>query len=314
MSKVRVSFGLVSFSIGLHPDQNHPSAPRDLHPPIRTFFRQITGGMKIDDRWDGSLCCRLGWSGWVGRSSSLSHWIRGGAEEQRGRRRDRRRRKRRRQEGNMLFTAPQPSSRKSQLSIKVLMTSSEVRNHARTGRSYHSAAAHRQWHRKWMMSFPLEFKFSIQNTWAAYFKVPPCSLRFSKVFLGSLRFSQVSWGSLMSPGSLLGSLNFSQRSNSTRRRRYIEDAELFNIEVSHHSFIINNIIWNSVTKLIMFLLLQVLLAVDYSVLLFHGRDHIQKYLLTLMNIVSLHSFQPCCIVSCWVVSLVTKGAFGSYLN
>lgn len=33
------------------------------------------------------------------------------------------------------------------------------------------------------------------------------------------------------------------------------------------------------------LLLQVLLAVDYSVLLFHGRDHIQKYLLTLMNIV-----------------------------
>uniref|UniRef100_A0A7N8X386 A disintegrin and metalloproteinase with thrombospondin motifs 2-like n=1 Tax=Mastacembelus armatus TaxID=205130 RepID=A0A7N8X386_9TELE len=33
-------------------------------------------------------------------------------------------------------------------------------------------------------------------------------------------------------------------------------------------------------------LLQVLLAVDYSVLLFHGRDHIQKYLLTLMNIIN----------------------------
>uniref|UniRef100_A0A3B4H6X0 A disintegrin and metalloproteinase with thrombospondin motifs 2-like n=1 Tax=Pundamilia nyererei TaxID=303518 RepID=A0A3B4H6X0_9CICH len=32
--------------------------------------------------------------------------------------------------------------------------------------------------------------------------------------------------------------------------------------------------------------LLVFLAVDYSVLLFHGRDHIQKYLLTLMNIVS----------------------------
>lgn len=31
-----------------------------------------------------------------------------------------------------------------------------------------------------------------------------------------------------------------------------------------------------------------LLAVDYSVLLFHGRDHIQKYLLTFMNIVSEH--------------------------
>lgn len=47
----------------------------------------------------------------------------------------------------------------------------------------------------------------------------------------------------MSPGSLFGSLNFSQRSNSTRRRRrYIEEAELFNIEVSHHNFIINNIL------------------------------------------------------------------------
>lgn len=32
--------------------------------------------------------------------------------------------------------------------------------------------------------------------------------------------------------------------------------------------------------------LQVLLAVDYSVHLFHGREHIQKYLLTFMNIVS----------------------------
>uniref|UniRef100_G3QCN4 ADAM metallopeptidase with thrombospondin type 1 motif, 2 n=1 Tax=Gasterosteus aculeatus aculeatus TaxID=481459 RepID=G3QCN4_GASAC len=31
---------------------------------------------------------------------------------------------------------------------------------------------------------------------------------------------------------------------------------------------------------------SVLLAVDYSVLLFHGRDHIQKYLLTLMNILN----------------------------
>uniref|UniRef100_A0A3Q3X460 Uncharacterized protein n=1 Tax=Mola mola TaxID=94237 RepID=A0A3Q3X460_MOLML len=48
--------------------------------------------------------------------------------------------------------------------------------------------------------------------------------------------------------------------NSARRRRYIEEAELFNIEV--------------------------LLAVDYSVLLFHGRDYIQMYLLTFMNIVN----------------------------
>lgn len=115
----------------------------------------------------------------------------------------------------------------------------------------------------------------------------------------------------MSPGSLFGSLNFSQRSNSTRRRRYIEEAELFNIEVSDHNFIINNILWNSVTELIIFLLLQVLLAVDYSVLLFHGRDHIQKYLLTLMNIVSLRSLQLCSFVSCCVASLMRKGAFGS---
>lgn len=46
----------------------------------------------------------------------------------------------------------------------------------------------------------------------------------------------------MSPGSLFGSLNFSQISNSTRRRRYIEEAELFNIEVNNHNFIINNIL------------------------------------------------------------------------
>ncbi|KAM9788835.1 A disintegrin and metalloproteinase with thrombospondin motifs 2-like [Neosynchiropus ocellatus] len=65
-------------------------------------------------------------------------------------------------------------------------------------------------------------------------------------------------------GSLVGSVRNRNTSGaeprSTRRRRYIEGAELFNIEV--------------------------LLAVDYSVLLFHGRDHMQKYLLTLMNIVN----------------------------
>ncbi|XP_072231244.1 A disintegrin and metalloproteinase with thrombospondin motifs 2-like [Leuresthes tenuis] len=66
-------------------------------------------------------------------------------------------------------------------------------------------------------------------------------------------------------GPLLGSLNLTQNvvslgSGSARRRRYAVEAEQFNIEV--------------------------LLAVDYSVLLFHGRDHIQKYLLTLMNIVN----------------------------
>ncbi|KAG7516872.1 A disintegrin and metalloproteinase with thrombospondin motifs 2-like [Solea senegalensis] len=64
---------------------------------------------------------------------------------------------------------------------------------------------------------------------------------------------------------LVGSLNLKQNvlwstPGSRRRKRYIEEAELFHIEV--------------------------LLAVDYSVLLFHGREHIQKYLLTLMNIVN----------------------------
>ncbi|CAF97267.1 unnamed protein product, partial [Tetraodon nigroviridis] len=66
-------------------------------------------------------------------------------------------------------------------------------------------------------------------------------------------------------GPLLGSLNLKQEvllppSGSARRRRYIEEAEMFNIEV--------------------------LLAVDYSVHLFHGREHIQRYLLTFMNIVN----------------------------
>uniref|UniRef100_A0A3P9KVA9 ADAM metallopeptidase with thrombospondin type 1 motif, 2 n=1 Tax=Oryzias latipes TaxID=8090 RepID=A0A3P9KVA9_ORYLA len=66
-------------------------------------------------------------------------------------------------------------------------------------------------------------------------------------------------------GPLLGALNFSQmgvssRAGFRRQRRDTQGAELFNIEV--------------------------LLAVDYSVLLFHGRDHIQKYLLTFMNIVN----------------------------
>ncbi|XP_076026622.1 A disintegrin and metalloproteinase with thrombospondin motifs 2-like isoform X2 [Genypterus blacodes] len=74
-------------------------------------------------------------------------------------------------------------------------------------------------------------------------------------------------GDVSVTGSLLGSLNMKPNmwlgSGSPRRRRsrrYAEEAELFNIEV--------------------------LLGVDYSVLLFHGREHIQKYLLTLMNIVN----------------------------
>lgn len=97
-------------------------------------------------------------------------------------------------------------------------------------------------------------------------------------------------------GALLGSLNFNQKSASSprRQRRYIEEAELFNIEVNYHYFITDNIFLSfNVTKAIISPSThqpwQVLLAVDYSVLLFHGRDHIQKYLLTFMNIVSVRS-------------------------
>lgn len=80
------------------------------------------------------------------------------------------------------------------------------------------------------------------------------------------------------------------RSDSVRRRRYIEEAELFNIEVNE-LLEINELLKVEFTKLFnprfwSIFFPQVLLAVDYSVLLFHGRDHIQKYLLTLMNIVS----------------------------
>lgn len=52
------------------------------------------------------------------------------------------------------------------------------------------------------------------------------------------------------------------KSNTRARRETYED-EIFNIEV--------------------------LLGIDCSVVMFHGREHIQKYLLTLMNIVSFLS-------------------------
>ncbi|XP_029304408.1 A disintegrin and metalloproteinase with thrombospondin motifs 2-like [Cottoperca gobio] len=87
--------------------------------------------------------------------------------------------------------------------------------------------------------------------------------RLSDIIKKQLAVNQTADDFLRAP--LLGSLNFNHNvfqsgSRTARQRRYIEEAELFNIEV--------------------------LLAVDYSVLLFHGRDHIQKYLLTLMNIVN----------------------------
>nr|XP_061818785.1 A disintegrin and metalloproteinase with thrombospondin motifs 2-like [Nerophis lumbriciformis] len=61
---------------------------------------------------------------------------------------------------------------------------------------------------------------------------------------------------------LLGSSGVlrSKSGSASRQRRFIQEAEVFNIEV--------------------------LLAVDYSVLLFHGQEHVQRYLLTLMNIVN----------------------------
>lgn len=56
---------------------------------------------------------------------------------------------------------------------------------------------------------------------------------------------------------------------------------MFNIEVKVKSRVPSR----PVTALIA-LPPQVLLAVDYSVLLFYGQEHVQKYLLTFMNIVS----------------------------
>lgn len=37
--------------------------------------------------------------------------------------------------------------------------------------------------------------------------------------------------------------------------------------------------------------IEVLLGVDDSVVQFHGKEHVQKYLLTLMNIVSSHTLR-----------------------
>ncbi|XP_015258580.1 PREDICTED: A disintegrin and metalloproteinase with thrombospondin motifs 2-like [Cyprinodon variegatus] len=63
-------------------------------------------------------------------------------------------------------------------------------------------------------------------------------------------------------GPLFGSMNLTKTAASYRSARQRRDTtdEMFHIEV--------------------------LLAVDYSLVLFHGRDHILKYLLTLMNIVN----------------------------
>lgn len=75
---------------------------------------------------------------------------------------------------------------------------------------------------------------------------------------------------MLPPGSPLGglaamkdlhhSVKMKVKSHARARRETYED-DIFNIEV--------------------------LLGVDCSVVMFHGREHIQKYLLTLMNIVSL---------------------------
>lgn len=74
-----------------------------------------------------------------------------------------------------------------------------------------------------------------------------------------LSIAEASSGSLDSLSQALGILE--ERINSSRRRarRHITDDD-YNIEV--------------------------LLGVDDSVVQFHGKEHVQKYLLTLMNIVS----------------------------
>lgn len=76
----------------------------------------------------------------------------------------------------------------------------------------------------------------------------------------------VSQGNLDSLSRALGVLE--ERINSSRRRvrRHATDDD-YNIEV--------------------------LLGVDDSVVQFHGKEHVQKYLLTLMNIVSQGSGQGC---------------------
>ena len=104
-----------------------------------------------------------------------------------------------------------------------------------------------------------------------------------------LQQTSLTWFCL-SAGPLLGSLNWTSTagpsgSGSGRRRRSVE-AELFSIEVTEvicqRRFSCSG---ETSLRLLCLLSLQVLLAVDYSVLLFHGQEHIQKYLLTLMNIV-----------------------------
>ncbi|PKU27674.1 hypothetical protein llap_22022 [Limosa lapponica baueri] len=65
--------------------------------------------------------------------------------------------------------------------------------------------------------------------------------------------------------SLLGSAE-QQLNDTLRRRRHAGDDD-YNIEV--------------------------LLGVDDSVVRFHGKEHVQNYLLTLMNIVSISAGPPC---------------------
>ena len=68
---------------------------------------------------------------------------------------------------------------------------------------------------------------------------------------------------LSGPGDLeVLSRGLLEKVNQTRRVRRALEEEVFNIEV--------------------------LLTADFSVVDFHGREHIQKYLLTLMNIVSIY--------------------------
>lgn len=75
----------------------------------------------------------------------------------------------------------------------------------------------------------------------------------------ALCFSGASFGSLDSLSHTLGILEERINSSRHRARRHAADDD-YNIEV--------------------------LLGVDDSVVQFHGKEHVQKYLLTLMNIVS----------------------------
>ena len=52
--------------------------------------------------------------------------------------------------------------------------------------------------------------------------------------------------------------------------------------------------------------IEVLLGVDDSVVRFHGKEHVQNYLLTLMNIVSNYSIMRLLVISIMLLALLVS--------